>query len=181
MWYHPAWRDMEAFALPSFSEGYVRLNVRGREAHGIVDPDRYDETCARITAELHRLVDARTGRPAVRRVVRTRIAPDDAGGERPADADLIVIWESVPMDVLDHPVAGRIGPLPFKRSGSHVHRGFMLAAGPGVAAGRTIVERHSLDIPPTILTLLGAPVPAHFEGTPVPVLEPDDQAVLRAS
>lgn len=173
MWYHPAWAGMEAFALPSFSEGYVRLNVRGREASGIVDPDRYEETCTRITTELHRLTDSRTGTPAVRRVVRTRIAPDDAGGERPSDADLIVIWENVPMDVVDHPVAGRIGPVPFKRSGSHVHRGFLMAAGPGIAPGQQLSERHSLDIPATILTLLGAPVPAHFEGAPVPVLEPN--------
>lgn len=180
MWYHPAWPSMEAFALPSFSEGYVRLNVRGREASGIVDPASYAETCDRITAELHRLVNPRTGTPAVRRVVRTRVSADDAGGERPSDADLIVLWDGVPMDVVDHPTVGRIGPVPFKRSGSHVHRGFLMAAGPGIPGGQQIPERHALDIPPTILSLLGAPVPAHFEGTPLPVLEQDEQ-VRRAS
>jgi predicted AlkP superfamily phosphohydrolase/phosphomutase len=180
MWYHPAWAGMEAFALPSFSEGYVRLNVRGREAQGIVEPDRYDETCDRITAELHRLTNPRTGTPAVRRVVRTRASADDAGGERPSDADLIVLWDGVPMDVVDHPRAGRIGPVPFKRSGSHVHRGFLMACGPGIAQGQRLPERHALDIPPTILTLLGAPVPSHFEGTATPLLQPDEK-VLRAS
>ena len=180
MWYHPAWPGMEAFALPSFSEGYVRLNVRGREAQGIVEPERYDEACGRITAELHRLTNPRTGTPAVRHVVRTRVGANDAGGERPSDADLIVLWDGVPMDVVDHPRAGRIGPVPFKRSGSHVHRGFLMACGPGIAEGQRLPERHSLDIPPTILTLLGAPVPAHFEGTAVAVLQ-QDAPVLRAS
>ena len=173
MWYHPAWKNMKAFALPSFSEGYVRLNVRGRESSGIVDPADYEQACSEITAELHQLTDARTGKPAVRRVVRTRKGPQGPAmdGERPSDADLIVIWENVPIDVVDHPAAGRIGPVPFKRSGSHVHRGFLLATGPGVPAGERLSEAHALDIPPTILTLLGAPVPAHFDGAPLPVVE----------
>lgn len=181
MWYHPAWPEMAAFALPSFSEGFVRLNVRGREARGIVDPEQYGATCDRITAELHRLKDARTGRPAVKRVVRTRGRRHDAVQDRPSDADLIVLWEDVPMDVVDHPTAGRIGPVPYKRSGSHVHRGFLMAAGPGIPAAQRFNDRHSLDIPPTILSLVGAPVPAHFEGTAVPVLADQAGDALKAS
>jgi len=171
MWYHPAWPAMKAFALPSFSEGYVRLNVRGREASGIVDPADYDEACGEVATEIMRLTDARTGKPAVKRVVRTRVGPDGPalGGERPSDADLIIVWEGVPIDVVDHPAAGRIGPVPFKRSGSHVHRGFLLATGPGVAEGGRFPEGHALDIPPTILALLGARIPAHFDGKPLPL------------
>jgi predicted AlkP superfamily phosphohydrolase/phosphomutase len=174
MWYHPAWPGMKAFALPSFSEGYVRLNVRGRETRGIVSAADYDAVCAEITADLQRLTDARTGKPAVKRVVRTRRTADAASatGERPSDADLIVIWDGVPIDVVDHPTAGRIGPVPFKRSGSHVHRGFLMASGPGVPSGVRLPEAHALDIPPTILSLLGAAIPAHFDGTPLPLLAP---------
>lgn len=173
MWYHPAWKDMKAFALPSFSEGYVRLNIRGREKNGLIEPNDYEAACAEITAELHRLTDARTGKPAVRRVVRTRKGPHGPAmeGERPSDADLIVIWDNVPIDVVDHPTAGRIGPVPFKRSGSHVNRGFLLASGPGIEQGGRLPEAHSLDISPTILTLLGAPIPAHFDGTPLPLVD----------
>jgi predicted AlkP superfamily phosphohydrolase/phosphomutase len=172
MWYHPAWRGMKAFALPSFSEGYVRLNVRGREAFGIVDPQDYEAECAGVSAEIMRLTDARTGKPAVKRVVRTRVAPRGPAvdGERPSDADLIVIWDGVPIDVVDHPTAGRIGPVPFKRSGSHVHRGFLMAAGPGIGAGARLPEAHALDIPATILALVGAPIPAHFDGCPLSVM-----------
>jgi len=173
MWYHPAWKNMHAFALPSFSEGYVRLNVRGREAHGIVDPSDYERACDEIAGELHKLVDARTGKPAVKRVVRTRKGPDGPAmdGERPSDADLIVIWDGVPIDVVDHPTAGRIGPVPFKRSGSHVHRGFLMAKGPGVLTGERLPEAHALAIPPTILTLLGAAIPPHFDGRSLDVFE----------
>ncbi len=166
---HPAWARMRAFALPSFSEGYVRLNVRGREASGMIDPADYDKVCADVSADIMRLTDARTGKAAAKRVVRTRVGPDGPAvdGERPSDADLIVVWDGVPIDVVDHPTAGRIGPVPFKRSGSHVHRGFLMAAGPGVGEGARLPEAHALDIPPTILTLLGAPIPAHFDGHPL--------------
>jgi predicted AlkP superfamily phosphohydrolase/phosphomutase len=173
MWYHPAWAGMKAFALPSFSEGYVRLNVRGREERGIVNRADYEAVCEETSAELLRLTDARTGKPAVKRVVRTRVGPDGPAtdGERPSDADLIVVWDGVPIDVVDHPTAGRIGPVPFKRSGSHVHRGFLMAAGPGISAGARLAEAHALDIPPTVLTLLGTDIPAHFDGKALPVLE----------
>lgn len=172
MWYHPAWSGMTAFALPSFSEGFVRLNVRGRESSGIVDPADYDRVCREVTADILQLTDARTGQPAVERVVRTRAQPGGPAidGERPSDADLIVIWQGVPIDVVDHPRAGRIGPVPFKRSGSHVHRGFLMAAGPGIPAGARLPEAHALDIPPTILTMLGARIPTHFDGKPLPLL-----------
>jgi predicted AlkP superfamily phosphohydrolase/phosphomutase len=169
MWYHPAWPQMKAFALPSFSEGYVRLNVRGREASGIVDARAYDTVCTEIEDELRALRNPRTGRPVVARVVRTRRGPDEplAPGDRPSDADLIVIWDAAPIDVVDSPTAGRIGPVPFKRSGGHVHRGFFLAAGDGVRAGVSLGEHHALDIAPTILDLLGAAIPVHFEGRPI--------------
>jgi predicted AlkP superfamily phosphohydrolase/phosphomutase len=67
MWYHPAWPRMKAFALPSFSEGYVRLNVRRRERDGIVDPADYSRTCDEVEALLHQMRNPRTGSPLVRR------------------------------------------------------------------------------------------------------------------
>jgi len=34
IWYKPFWPQMKAFALPSFSEGYIRINLQGREPEG---------------------------------------------------------------------------------------------------------------------------------------------------
>jgi predicted AlkP superfamily phosphohydrolase/phosphomutase len=39
---------MPAFALPSFYDGRIRINLRGRERRGIVDPSRYEQTCAEL-------------------------------------------------------------------------------------------------------------------------------------
>lgn len=162
MWYQPAWREMQAFALPSFSEGYVRINLRGRERHGMVDAHDYSRVCDEVESMLRQVRDARTGTPLVAKVMRTRRSPHDDDPKLP-DADLIVLWSAQPTDVVDTP-RGRIGPMPFQRTGSHVERGFLLASGAGIPRGAVCDDAHALDLAPTILSLLGAPVPAYMEG-----------------
>ena len=56
---------MPAFALPSFYDGRIRINLRGRERHGIVDPSRYEETCRDLETLLRECRDPRTGEPVV--------------------------------------------------------------------------------------------------------------------
>jgi arylsulfatase A-like enzyme len=46
-----------------------------------------------------------------------------------------------------------------------------MAKGPGVQTGERLPEAHALDIPPTILTLLGAAIPPHFDGRSLEVFE----------
>jgi predicted AlkP superfamily phosphohydrolase/phosphomutase len=170
-WYRDAWPQMKAFALPSFSEGYVRINLAGREPNGIVGSGDYDRVCAEITSILRELLDARSGRPLVRHVTRTRQSPDENEPTLP-DADLIVSWQPVTTDVVDSPALGRIGPVPFLRSGSHVERGFIMLSGPGIPAGSTIAPGHALDLAPTVLSLMGVPVPSGFDGTPLELPAP---------
>lgn len=165
MWYHPAWPAMKAFALPSFSEGYIRINLRGRERDGIVAPEDYDRVCDEVEALLRGMRDARTGTPMVQRVVRPRT---DATRDDPKlpDPDLLVLWTAQPTDVVDTP-CGRIGPVPYQRTGSHVERGFLLASGPGIDDASVPQDAHALDLAPTILSLMDAPLPAHLEGRPL--------------
>jgi predicted AlkP superfamily phosphohydrolase/phosphomutase len=162
-WYRQAWPRMRAFALPTFSDGRVRVNVAGRERHGTVPADDYGRVCDEVESWLRECRDPRTGRPAVVRVTRPRagdpLAPDGS------DADLVVEWAEA-VDALDHPEVGVVGPFPFRRSASHSPRGFMLAAGPGVVRA-DYGERPARDLAPTILALLGRAVPAGVEGEPI--------------
>merc|ERR1711916_253537 len=48
-WYSNMWSKMRAFALPAYSDGYIRINLKGRDANGIVDPKDYERTCDEIT------------------------------------------------------------------------------------------------------------------------------------
>lgn len=162
-WYRPLWPKMKAFALPSFSEGYVRINLAGREPQGIVAPEDYDALCEELTAELYKLVNPRTGKKIVKKVVRMRDSATDSRPGRP-DADLVAIWDDEPADVVDHPKLGRIGPIPYRRSGSHRARGFWAIKGPGIAAGTKFPEADAINLPPTLLELMGASPPGHLDG-----------------
>jgi len=166
-WYQPFWSKMRAFALPSYSEGYIRINLKGREAQGIVDPSEYDALCEEITCMLYNLKDPRTGKPMVREITRTRQEAMDPDPKLP-DADLVVLWqEEYATDVVDSPELGRIGPVPYLRTGSHRSRGFMVVQGPGIEPGTSLPHGHALDLAPTVLELMGAPIPDYFEGKPM--------------
>ena len=155
MWYRPHWHRMRCFALPSISHGYVRINVRGRERDGMVPPDEYGSLCDELGRHLRALRDARTGRPLVREVVRTRRSPLE-GGSRP-DADLVVFYHPAPTDVVDSPRFGRIGPVPFARTGGHANRGFALLKAPGFEPGAGLPQGSLEDLAPTLLHLLETP------------------------
>ena len=152
---------MKAFALPSFSEGNVRINVKGRERQGLVAPEDFEKTCDEIIALVGTLINPRNGRPILREVLRQRTNPFQ--NTKGPDADLIFLWDYEPTDVVDSAEFGRIGPAPFRRTGDHYNLGFYCVAGPGVRPGE-LADGELVDLAPTILELLDVPKPNHFNG-----------------
>lgn len=172
-WYAPLWPSMKAFALPSFSEGYIRINLEGREPNGIIAPSEYNQICDEIINHIKQLKDSRHGIPMAKEIIRTRTSPYDTNPKFP-DADLVICWqEDYATDVVDSPIFGRIGPVPHYRSGSHRSEGFILAKGEGIIPNSELPKGHALDLSPTILNLMGAPIPDYFEGSPLPLLSTD--------
>jgi predicted AlkP superfamily phosphohydrolase/phosphomutase len=149
--YRSRWPDMRWFALPSFADGHVRVNLAGRERAGIVAKEDYGAVLDEIERDLRSCRDARTGRPIVRDVLRMREAdPMDAAGP---DADLLVVFDGAP-DAIEHPAVGVLGPVPHLRMAHHSPNGFALVSGPGVEPG-DLGSRPAYDLVPTILALLG--------------------------
>jgi len=175
-WYKPVWERMRAFALPSVADGYIRLNVKGREAHGLVEPADYQQVCDEIVHALGELVDARSGRPMVEQVIQVRRDPFDDDARMPP-ADLIVLWqEEAPTDIVESPLAGRIGPLPYFRTGGHQKQGsrienFFLVRAPDCPPGRHFAEGALEDLPATLLARMGFAPPPHFDGRPLRLLD----------
>lgn len=143
------------------------LNVKGREAGGIVSPgDRQAALCGELATRLKSVRDPETGQPVVSNVFRASdIYSGPYAGESP---DLIVAynenyrasWDTIlggfPREhVLDNTDAW---------SGDHcVDSQFV----PGVLlSNRTLQHRHPAlqDLAPTILTEFGVPVPAEITG-----------------
>ena len=166
MWYQHLWPEMKAFALPAFAAGHVRINLKGREPNGIVDPTDYDALCAELTGQLMQLTDARTGEPVVKEVIKTRKSPTDNSPNLP-DPDLVVLWNDTPTDVVDSPDYGRLAPVTSYRPGGHRVPGWLLAKGEGIEPGGTLSKGAAIDIGPTILEVMNVPTPAHCDGKPL--------------
>lgn len=177
MWYTPLWPQMKAFALPAFADGGIRINVKGREQNGIVDPSEYDALCNELTQLVYELRDARTGEPIVKDIVRTRHQATENDPSLP-DADLVIIWREEPTEVVDSPQLGRIGPIPYYRTGGHRPNGFVLAKGAGIEPGSSLPTSQAVDLAPTILELLGAPIPEYYDGKPLLEVSAEVPALL---
>jgi len=169
-WYRPLWPGMKAFALPTYSEGLIRINLQGRESRGLIAPEDYQKTCDELCDYLHALKDGRTGKPMVREVVRRKTHPMDSAALGPP-ADLILLWqEDVPTDVIESPQSGRIGPFPFFRSGGHCSRGFIAARGPDFEAGTRLESMQATDLTATMFHLMGHEIPDYISGRPLLLL-----------
>jgi predicted AlkP superfamily phosphohydrolase/phosphomutase len=171
------WSRTRAFTLRADLNGYLRINLAGREPGGIVQPAELEALSDEIDRGLRSFRDAATGEALVVEVCRSR-AVFPPGERMDRLPDLIVRWsESSAADheVIESPSSGRIvratpGRIPNGRSGNHRPIGFMIARGPGIAAGaRLPAGADILDIAPTVLARLGASTTLRLAGR---VIEP---------
>jgi hypothetical protein len=159
--FQPHWRRMPAFALPSFYDGRIRINLKGRERHGVVRREDYDAVRDQIEALVRECTDPVTGEGVVDFTERHAGDPMTLNE---TDADLVVVWRDSAL-AFDHPRLGRIGPIPFRRTGGHTGRyGMALVSAPGVEPGDRDV-RSTFDVVPTLIELLGEPLPDGLSGS----------------
>lgn len=85
------WSQTRAFSLPTDQHGWIRVNLRGREAEGIVSAEEYDEVCEQLEQSLRGLTTV-AGKPLVRDVIRAAKRAEDALVHR--IPDLIVHWSN---------------------------------------------------------------------------------------
>jgi hypothetical protein len=154
MMYRDCWHLMPAFALPSYSLGRIRINLKGREREGTVDPAAYARTCQDIAELVSACRDARTGEPVVERLW---CAPDpDPLDPEPTRADIQVLWREN-VTSFRHPAHGTIGPLPFRRLADHCgDYGFAFVQGIGIAPEDGGI-RSELDLAATVVDLVDLP------------------------
>jgi predicted AlkP superfamily phosphohydrolase/phosphomutase len=161
------WRRSRAFCVPGDHAGAIRVNLAGREPEGVVETgSQYDALCDELEREIRALVNPETGKSAVRDVTRPHRIYH---GKHLADFPDLTVWWSgdAPIRALTSPRIGKVeGTATSRRTGEHWPEGFVLAHGSGIARGATVTaeEASGMDVAPTILELLGVPVPAEMEG-----------------
>jgi predicted AlkP superfamily phosphohydrolase/phosphomutase len=177
----------ERSALPCFTTpnndvyGGLRINLVGREPEGKVEPGAPLEAFTEeLTRDLLAFVNAGTGRPLVRRVLRTADLYD---GDRLSDLpDLLVEWDrDDPITEIHSPKTGTIrGVFGGNRTGDHKPEGMLFAFGPGIAPGPLPRPVSILEMAPTIASRLGVRL-EDVDGAPVPELLDDPGRASAAS
>jgi predicted AlkP superfamily phosphohydrolase/phosphomutase len=164
------WSRTKAFVVPSDHHGQIRLNVRGREREGIVDPGDADELTELIVEGLLSFRDA-DGSPSVSSVER---AASIVGADAPKLSllpDLLVRWGATPsagLEAVESPRFGRI-ERPGRgsgRPGGHTPEAWALLV-PG--RSRIVPARGNedvIDIAATAAALLGSDMTG-LAGTPL--------------
>jgi len=146
----------------SIIPGRIFLNLKGREPNGSVLPEKYEEVRERVAHTVLGFKDPETGTPILREVIKRE---DIYEGENyQAAADLI----AVPHDGYD--LKGNVNKEVFGEKtalvGMHTYEDSLL-----FIRNREITKTHNDiwvgDLAPTILKMMGLPIPADMDGVAV--------------
>jgi predicted AlkP superfamily phosphohydrolase/phosphomutase len=144
--------------------GQVYLNLKGREPQGIIEPGDYYAVRERVMAVLRELRDPTTGQVLVEQIIPREQAASGPYLEHSPDLHLVMDGYRT----IAFPLFAADGKIITKQirgdSGCHRWHGVLIAAGPAVPRGQTILGARIVDLAPTILHLMGIPIPADMDG-----------------
>jgi predicted AlkP superfamily phosphohydrolase/phosphomutase len=166
-----AWQHSRAFLIDNANEGYIRINLKGREPQGIVEPGReYEDLCEEIYQTVKSATNPANGKRAAHMVHKTDDIYD--GPCRSHMPDIIINWNddarlTTELLTKKYGLARSAHPgyaiTPYY-TGNHRPNAFTIALGPEIPAGRILNRTSILDLAPTILTCLGLKPPEYMEG-----------------
>jgi len=160
-YYRRFWHQMKAFALPSYYDGRIRINLAGREKHGLVKPDHYHQELEELETLLRNCRDPFSGEAVVGDIEYTAL--EDPRHLGATEGDMVVVWNHS-FSALEHPALGRVGPVPTRRTGGHTGKyGMAYLRNTGLAKGDHGV-RSSFDLVPTLIELLNESRPEGLSG-----------------
>ncbi|MDX2039089.1 MAG: alkaline phosphatase family protein [Isosphaeraceae bacterium] len=159
---HIDWSKTKAYAQGNF--GQIFINKRGRQPMGCVEPDEVRPLIDSIKAGLMELKHPETGRPLVERVVEAHEIYQGPHAELAPDLTVVLEdWRYRTIGLHDFTTNQVISPA-FGPTGDHRMEGVIIAHGAGIRPGAEPRGATLLDIAPTVLHLLGVPVPTDMDG-----------------
>jgi predicted AlkP superfamily phosphohydrolase/phosphomutase len=166
-----SWQHTRAFLIENANEGYIRINLKGREPQGIVEPgNEYQTLCEELYQIMKSATNPANGKPAAQTVYKTDSLYD--GPCRSHMPDIIINWNDdarLTTELLTekYGLARSAQPgyavSPYY-TGNHRPNAFAVASGPDVPARAGLSETSILDLAPTILTYFGITPPEYMQG-----------------
>ena len=134
------WKTTRAFSLPTDQYGWIRVNLAGREAQGIVSVNQYDETCGQLE-DLLLALTTEDGESLVHDLTRT--AGSAASALSNPLPDLVVHWEdsafASPLRIKNSKV--RAEPVGKKSTGQHASEGFCIYRGNDLGPSKVVAAK----------------------------------------
>jgi predicted AlkP superfamily phosphohydrolase/phosphomutase len=155
------WQQTKAYSFGGWS--YIYINLRGREPEGIVSKEEYDAQRDYIINELYKLKDPDTGENIVQTVFKKE---DLYGTQAPDQLPDIIIMMDESIDCKHSIPKGNSVLLPssINKSGNHRKDGIFIIKGQNICANIDSINAEIIDIAPTILYILGVPIPPDMDG-----------------
>ncbi len=175
------WDRTRAFTLRADLQGYIRVNLAGREQRGIVPASTLEALCDRIEEGLGTFRDSFTDTRLVAAVDRIDRLYGE-GDRRAVLPDLVVRWSERPAAMQGAATSSGLGSIPWPtpgrvpngRSGNHRGEGFLAVRGSGLPLGAQLAPGADiLDLAPTVLHLLGTRTELPLTGRVIPELAGD--------
>lgn len=157
----------KAIALPGDPNAYVRLNLKGREPNGSIEPGaEAEEALADITRAILELRDPDSGEQIVAGV---KTADEAFGSDRHPDLPDLMVQFRADLGVIEACHSERVGLVkaPFRlahRTGDHTGNAMLWLAGAAVEASSELAAADAVDVAPTLLAGLGVPIPDRLDG-----------------
>ena len=154
------WSKTRAVAIGT---NHIFLNIKGRDPHGIVEPEDQYRLEEEIMDALYNYRDPKTGRRIITLAMRNYDAIVMGCGQE-GWGDIVYFLEDG-----FHRVHGDSMSTKMDHGGHHTSVSpIFIAAGSGIKKG-VLTNRviRQVDVAPTIATLLGARMPAQCEGAPI--------------
>jgi predicted AlkP superfamily phosphohydrolase/phosphomutase len=159
---HIDWSRTRAYAQGNF--GQIFLNVNGRQPDGCVAPGDVRPLLDELKAGLLAIPHPETGEPLVEHVYeREELYHGPHAGLSPDLTVVLTDWRYRTIGLHDFTTNTLITPS-FGPTGDHRLEGILIAAGPAFQAGARLRDAALLDVAPTVLHLLGVPVPDDMDG-----------------
>ena len=160
---HIDWSQTRAYAQGNF--GQIFLNLKGRQPHGSVDPSDARPLLDDLKASLYAIPHPESGEPLVEHVYEREELYEGPHAHLAPDLTVVLSdWRYRTIGLHDFTTNRPISPA-FGPTGDHRMNGVFIAAGPPFRPGSTLgPDADLLDIAPTILHLLGVPIPDDMDG-----------------
>jgi predicted AlkP superfamily phosphohydrolase/phosphomutase len=160
---HIDWSRTKAYSQGNF--GQIFLNLKGRQPNGCVAPGDARPLLDDLKAGLLAIPHPETGAPLVERVYEAEELYQ--GPNLPLAPDLTVVlgdWRYRTIGLHDFTTNAVISPA-FGPTGDHRMEGIFVGKGPAFRRGSAPgPDADLMDLAPTILELLGVPVPPDMDG-----------------